>query len=61
MDSGRDALLALLDRLERQGLVIRVQGPPEVVIVRLTEQGSRVALGRDRAEGVLRVFSDCPY
>lgn len=61
LDDGRDHLLKILDRLERLGLVVKLDSPPRVVVVELTEKGSRVALGGERAESVMRVRPDCPY
>lgn len=61
LDNGREHLLGILDRLERLGLLIKHETAPRVVVVELTEQGSRVALGYERADGVMRVWPDCPY
>ena len=49
-----------LDLLARAG-ALRIEEVDAVLVVRLTEHGADLALGKAAAEGVLRPGPDCPY
>jgi DNA-binding PadR family transcriptional regulator len=53
-------LVDCLRRLESEGLVT-TREVAELIVVELREMGENVALGRKKAESVMKAWPDCPY
>ncbi|WP_446685278.1 VpaChn25_0724 family phage protein [Jiella pacifica] len=54
LDDIQADLREALDRLERSGLIARIDSAPEVIVVELTQRGEQVASGQATADGVER-------
>lgn len=58
--SSREQICTCINQLECNGLIIQRE-VSKLVVVELTAQGSEVAQGRIKVEGVLQPFPECGY